>query len=228
VPGKIEAFGLLLVLLPGFLCAYTVQSLAVRRKQTEVDKVVEALIFSLILYLATLPWFGYTLPISWHEASQNSNSFLISLRWGQLCVLTLASILLGVIYAANINHDWLLRLFRLIRVTERTARSTIWNDVFHQIGGWVQVGLSEGAAVRGWLAFYSDEAEDSSLFLERAAWVGENGAISNIDGPGILITKEVSIKYIVFLRSREETITDAKSTSSDGGEAISTLAEPDQ
>ena len=64
MPGKVEAFGLLLVLLPGFLCAYVVQSLAMRRQQTEADKVIEALIFSLVLYLATLRWFGYTLPLS--------------------------------------------------------------------------------------------------------------------------------------------------------------------
>ena len=44
MPGKVEAFGLLLVLLPGFLCAYVVQSLAVRCQQTEADKVIEALI----------------------------------------------------------------------------------------------------------------------------------------------------------------------------------------
>lgn len=215
MPGKVEAFGLLLVLLPGFLCAYVVQTLAVRRQQTEVDKVVEALIFSLVLYLVTLPWFGYTLPVSWHEIPSGSNAFVVALRWGQLAVLSSASLLLGVGYAANINHDWLLRLFRVLRVTERTARSTIWNDVFQQIGGWVQVGLSEGVVVRGWLAFYSDEAEESSLFLERAAWIDKDGVESPIDGPGILITKAVGIEYVVFLQSRDEVLSDGASIAVD-------------
>ncbi len=34
MPSKVEAFGLLLVLLPGLLCAYVVQALAVRRAQS--------------------------------------------------------------------------------------------------------------------------------------------------------------------------------------------------
>ena len=68
------------------------------------------------------------------------------------------------------------------------------------------MGLSEGVVVRGWLAFYSDEVEESSLFLEQAAWIDQNGLESAIDGPGILITKEVGIEYVVFLRSREDVV----------------------
>jgi hypothetical protein len=73
MPGKVEAFGIFVVLLPGFLCAYVVQMLAVRKTQSEVDKVIEALIFSFVLYLATLPAFHYVLPVSWHESLPNSN-----------------------------------------------------------------------------------------------------------------------------------------------------------
>jgi hypothetical protein len=64
MPEKMEALGVLLVLLPGFACAYIVQSLSVRRRQTELDKVVEALLLSLILYVITLPFYGHSLPIS--------------------------------------------------------------------------------------------------------------------------------------------------------------------
>jgi len=46
MPSKVEALGIFLILLPGFTCAYVSQYLSVRRKQTELDKVVEALLFS--------------------------------------------------------------------------------------------------------------------------------------------------------------------------------------
>ena len=87
----------------------------------------------------------------------------------------MAALLLSVLYAANINHDWLMSLFRHLGVTERTARSTIWNDVFQEIGGPVQVGLSGDIRVIGWLRYYSDEAEESSIFLEQAAWIDKDG-----------------------------------------------------
>jgi hypothetical protein len=204
MPSKVEAFGLLLVLLPGFFCAYIVQALAVRRSKSDIEKVIESLIFSLFLYLSTLPFFGYRLPLSWQELRPGSGEFQLAVRWFQLGVLSLASLIFGVAYAASINHDWIMRFFRWIRVTKRTSQNTIWNDVFGQIGGWVQVGLTDAVIVKGWLAFYSDDPDEASLFLEEAAWIDADGKEELIDGPGILITKQMGIEYVVFLHGRDQ------------------------
>ena len=198
MPGKVEALGILLILLPGFTCAYISQHLAVRRERTELDKVIEALIFSFVLYLATLPFFGYTLPVSWHSGT--NGTYQIVLHYRQLFVLLIASIALGILYGANINRDWLLTLFRWCRITERTARSSIWNDTFQEIGGFVQVGFKDGKRLIGWVRYYSDDSNDSSVFLEDAAWVTEEDQQQPIDGPGILLTKESAIETVSFLR----------------------------
>src|ERR1019366_2388085 len=129
----------LLVLLPGFAAAYLVQLLAARRKQSELDKVVEALIFSLLLYLITLRFFGYALPIKWH-----ADTGQISVVWFHLVALAFLAVVLGAIYAASINHNWLTAPFRLLKVTERSARSSVWNDVFSDIQGFAQVGFPDG------------------------------------------------------------------------------------
>jgi len=205
VPDKVEALGILLVLLPGFACAYIVQFLAVRSKQTELDKVIEALLFSLFLYLLISPFFGYTLPLGWRQIdSQHPNAIQIVVNWKYLVWLTVGAIAFAIVYSANINRDWAMAALRWMRVTERTARKTIWNDAFQEIGGMVQVGLSGERKVLGWLRYYSDEAEDCSLFLESASWVKKDndGTESEeiIDGPGILLTKDSGIEYIMFLK----------------------------
>jgi hypothetical protein len=197
MPDKIEALGILLILLPGFSCAYVTQHLAVRRDQTELDKAVEALLFSFVLYLATLPFFGYTLPVSWHAIA--GGSYQIVPSYPHLLTLFVSSILLGVLYAANINHDWVLGVLRKINVTERTARSSIWNDAFQEIGGYVQVGMRDGRKLLGWVRYYSDESSDCSIFLEDAAWIGDNGEVQSIDGPGVLLTKECGVEFVMFL-----------------------------
>jgi hypothetical protein len=173
------------------------QYLAVRRDQTELDKAVEALLFSFVLYLATLPFFGYTLPVSWHTVS--GGTYQIVPNYWHLVTLLVASILLGVLYAANINHDWVLGLLRNLNVTERTARSSIWNDVFQEIGGYVQVGMKDGKKLLGWIRYYSDESSDCSIFLEDAAWVGDDGEMQPVDGPGVLLTKECGVEFVMFL-----------------------------
>ncbi len=209
MPDKVEALGVLLVLLPGFACAYIVQFLAVRRKQSELDKIIEALLFSLVLYLITLPFFGYTLPLAWRPIDpQHSAEYQIIVKWNHLACLAGAAIVFAVLYSANINRDWILWLLRLMKVTERTARKTIWNDTFQEIGGMVQVGISGDRKILGWLRYYSDEDEESSLFLETASWVGTGDDGEEIeqpiDGPGILLTKNSKIEYVMFLNWAKE------------------------
>ena len=199
MPTKADALGIFLVLLPGFACAYIAQYLSVRRKHSDLDKVIEALLFSVILYVVTLPFFGNTLPASWHEVASAPGTYQVVIRWGQFSTLAVAAVGLGILYAANINQDWLMSLFRYLHVTERTARSTIWNDVFQEIGGAVQVGLAGEIKVIGWLRYYSDEADESSIFLEQAAWIDRDGKETAITGPGILLTKDVGIEYVLFL-----------------------------
>jgi hypothetical protein len=148
MPEKLQALAILFVLLPGFLCAYIIQSLAVRRQQTETEKVIEALIFSLILYLVTLPHFGFNLPVHWQSGSDGA--IRIAADYSHLLTLFVLSIFFGISYAANINHDWLMGLMRWANVTERTARTSIWNDAFQEISGWVQVGFEDGTQIRGW------------------------------------------------------------------------------
>lgn len=200
MPEKVEALGILIVLLPGFVAAYIVQLLAARHKQTELDKVVEALIFSLVLYLLTLPLFGYSLPIAWHPGDGNHpEAWQIFIVWPHLLVLAILAFVLGAIYSASINRNWLTVLFRYLGITERSARSSVWNDTFPDIQGFAQIGLSNGRSVIGWIRKYSDEDESRELFLEDAAWIDSDGKDVPIHGPGILLTNNSGIEYVMFL-----------------------------
>jgi hypothetical protein len=201
MPASAEALGVFLLLLPGFSCAFIVQRIAVREKQTELDKVIEALLLSFVLYLITLPFFGYTLPVSWTSThGADFSGYVIRFHWGHLAALGAGAAVLAVLYGANINRDWLLALLRKCNLTERTARSSIWNDAFQDIkNSYVLVGLKSGRGVPGYLRYYSDNWKDASLFLEDAVWVDEDGEKLAIDGPGILLTKESGITFVSFL-----------------------------
>lgn len=202
MPNTIQALGIFLILLPGFTCAYIAQQLAVRPKQTEFDKAVEALLFSLVLYVAVGPLFHYALPVGWQETvSGHPGIYVAVVRWKELATLAGAAVLLGVLFAANVNHDWILSLLRALHVTERTSRTSIWSDTFQDIvgGTTVQVVLGDGRTVSGWVHYYSDDPKDASLFLEEAEWIDEEGRKIPIPGPGILLLPQAGIQYVMFL-----------------------------
>jgi hypothetical protein len=202
VPGTLLALQIFLILLPGFTSAYIVQALATRRSQSDLERVIEALVFSFVIYVCYVPLNGGKLPFHIQNdpaASKASDTVLwepAQLAW--LAAVTLAFSLAAVAY---IRFD-AIRFFRWLHLSERTTRNSIWNDIFESeaIGGQpIQAELSDGRFVLGSLLYYSDAAEDASIYLTAASWVDAEGNPVPIPGPGILLTKGSGIRSISLL-----------------------------
>jgi|BogFormECP03_OM3_1039632.scaffolds.fasta_scaffold08421_1 hypothetical protein len=195
-----EAIAVLLVLLPGFLAARTVQSLCVRPTQTELDKVVEALLYSFLIYVAFVVCVGrIPLAVVQESLPDGVNIYRPAIRPQDLLVLLLLGLGLGIIVSASVTNDWYGRAFRRIHATQKTTRSSIWSDVFHDLSYYVQIQFCDGRKIIGWPRYFSDTPEEATLFLENAAWVDKDGKQEDIPGPGILITKNMPIETIMFL-----------------------------
>jgi hypothetical protein len=138
------------------------------------------------------------------QQSEGVMHYAVQLKPRPIAELALISFLLAAAIGGLVTNDLSGRLFRKLRLTQRTTRSSVWSDAFHDRGGVLQVELGDGRRVLGWLRYYSDEPQDSSLFLERANWVNEDLTLTPVDGPGILITKDLGINWIEFLDSRTE------------------------
>ncbi len=204
MPATAAALQILLVLLPGFTAAYLVQLLATRARQTDLEKIIEALLFSFLIYVGYGLVRHNGLPVAIVPATNGDTLQFhrINLLW--LTGLSLFFALLMILY---VNKDGA-RLFRWIKLTERTSRNSIWNDTFQDIqqqvdpeaGSIVEVELGDGRRVMGAVKFYSDTADECSVFLQGAAWVGEDGKTTiPIRGPGILLTRNATIASVSFL-----------------------------
>jgi hypothetical protein len=203
MPTSFVALEVLLILLPGFAAAYIVQLLALRATQSDLDKVIEACLYSFLIYAAFTLLAHGAMPFDVTPAKPGVEATILwyPKRLIGLVGLTLG---LGVVASYYVNRDgnW---LFRKIKVTERTARRSIWNDVF-QVEAVnlqpVQVELGDGRNILGLLTYYSDAAEECSLFISQASWVGEDSKLIPIPGPGILLTKNTSIQSISLLDNK--------------------------
>jgi hypothetical protein len=87
-------------------------------------------------------------------------------------------------------------------LSERTTRNSIWNDIFESEaidGQPLQVELADGRSVLGHLLYYSDVADDASVYLRDASWVDVDGNTTSIPGAGILLTKSSGIRSVSLL-----------------------------
>lgn len=204
MPTTAVALQILLILLPGFTSAYIVQLLATRAKQTDLEKIIEALLFSFLIYVSYGLIRHSALPVAIVQAP-NGESFAfhrINLVW-----LTGLSFFFALSMVLYVNKDGA-RLFRWIRLTERTSRNSIWNDTFQDVqqvvdpeaGSIVEVELGDGRRIMGAVKFYSDTAKECSVFLQSAAWIGDDAQTEiPILGPGILLTGNAKIVSVSFL-----------------------------
>lgn len=200
MPATLLALQIFLILLPGFSAAYVVQALSTRRSQSDLERVIEAIVFSFVIYVCYVPVNGGRLPFHLVRGDPNGGETVV---WEprQLGWLVLVTVGLSFAAVAYIRFDGN-RVFQWLRLSERTTRNSIWNDVFESEaidGQPLQVELADGRNLLGKLHYYSDAAEDASIYLTEAAWVDANASTIPIPGPGILLTKSSGIRCVSLL-----------------------------
>ncbi|MGD0911982.1 MAG: DUF6338 family protein [Terracidiphilus sp.] len=206
MPATLLAPQVFLILLRGFSAAYIVQALATRRQQSDLERVIEAIVFSFVIYLCSMLG-GGRLPFHiLHDSSAKIDDAVI---WepSQLMLPAAVTLVFAVASLAYVRFDGS-RLFQKLRLTERTTRNSIWNDVFESEatnGQPLQVELADGRSVIGNLVYYSDVADDASVYLTQASWVTEDRETVAIPGSGILLTKSSGIRSISLLDPIEGT-----------------------
>lgn len=209
MPQGLQTLVALLVLLPGFVSARISRAMSPQAPQSELERIIEALIFSFFTSVIYIALFGTALPIEWQPAYK--------VYRGRVVCLAVIACDLGLVWGFVRSKDLALGLLRRWNLTERTSRESVWNDVFSSLTGTAQVGLHDGRNLIGWVGRYSDAGNERSLFLEQASWVKEDGSLVAIDGDGILLTDKAEIEYVMFLD--RENPGDEGLTNGDGSES---------
>jgi len=172
-----------------------------RSQQSDLDRVVQALMYSFLIYVIYLGVFGANLPIDWLPVSSQSSGihFQIVVFRSRIWTLGALTVIWGIGWGIVKGRDLHMRILRKLHITERTSRESVWNDVLLTQSGIVQVGLGDGRVALGLLDRYSDTGEEGTIFLSKASWVREDNSLVPIYGPGLLLTKSSDIKFLMFL-----------------------------
>ena len=196
-----QALQVLVFLIPGFISATILNVLIVRKAKSELGKIVEALIFSLIIYTI------YSLVVDKSPVAliQVGESSTYSYDSEAFLWLGLFSIVIPLVLAFLVTNDLHMKLSRFFRISRRTARSSVWFDVFADQKKHVIIDFADGRRIYGWPMYYSDNPEDQYVFLYDPAWIEQDDATGeskfiDVDIEGILITPEQSIESIMFLK----------------------------
>lgn len=198
-----ETVAVLVFLIPGFISSLILNAILVRKTKGNLLLIVEALALSLLVY--TVASFITSEPPISLVVSETGGVpvYLLRYNWRGLLPVAVVSICLPLLIGASVTHDWHMRFLRLVRVTDKTARSTIWQDVFTDQKRYVVVNLSDGRRVFGWPMYYSDTPEEGQIYLYDAAWIVDDH-YQELDGHGIFLVRSEQIESIEFTHITEQ------------------------
>ncbi len=114
---------IILILLPGFLSLLVDRTLVYRPQENNLDKLIRAVVFTFFIHAVYSFFFRSFTP--WQiSLADNILSISVSNQLG-LLILILISIFIGFCTGVVKNKDWLMRILRKLKLTNRTARSSI-------------------------------------------------------------------------------------------------------
>ena len=198
---SIISLQIILMLFPGFLTLAIKNGLATTKEKTGVDKIVEAIAFSLVDYGVYL-LISSSLGLSLIEVQiQKEVMQFTGLNIQNIILILAIAILIGILVATLLERGWLYKILGKLKITYLTGRITVWNDVFSSYRKiWVLVHLKDGRKIIGWPRYYSEDPIRRELFLTNAAWMADDGQFTDVEGEGILITEGCGIDLIEILK----------------------------
>lgn len=207
MPTSFEGLKIMLLLVPGFLTMLIHESLAEKKARSPLDKVFTILLYDIFIfgiYLAYFRIFPSQKLIFLNIKSGDAD--LIKLSFQNVVIISIISMLLGIFFAVCNIYGWPYKLLRKLKITYRTGRSSVWNDVFYENqGNYLIVHLDDGVRIFGWASDFSADPDPKYLFIKEAKYLGSRRkADVEVKGPGLLITNESKIKYIEFLSPVKE------------------------
>lgn len=195
-----QALNILMFLLPGFLCMAVLGILTPSIKRDNLQKIVNALIFSLLIY-AIYAVIYQSPPVSLvKETVGQQIQYSFNFQKKSIGLLVLISLLIPVLISYFIKYDLHMWVLRKLKVTDRTSRTNVWFDIFTDKKTYIIINFEDGRRLYGWPEYYSDNPENKSLFLCQAAWITKEGKYIDLNNEGILITPNERIDTIEFVK----------------------------
>ncbi|MEX0730267.1 MAG: DUF6338 family protein [Aquisalimonadaceae bacterium] len=199
---SVEALNILFLLMPGFISSRVLDAVITRKSSSISEKIIEALIFSFLIYAISSLVFNWA-PLFIAETTQHAVIYTFSKDYWLISSVLFHSLALPLILGAIIHHDLHTALFRSLKVTDKTSRSSVWQDVYVSEKRHVVVHLNDGRRIYGWPMYFSHDPTDSFIYLFQPAWITKDQKYVEAGTHGILIKNEM-ILFVEFMKKHGE------------------------
>lgn len=187
-----DVVALLQYLAPGFIMAWVYYGLTSHAKPSQFERVVQALIFTVVVQAfvlgerAVAETIGERISFGpWSTSSQLFASLLTALG-------------LGVAISAIVNGDAFHRFIRKLGISKRSGHPCEWFGIFVEYPRYVVLQLKNGTRIYGWPSVWPSECDKGHFFMTSAMRsVGDvDQELDALDGILIDARDVVSVEFM--------------------------------
>lgn len=188
-----ETVALLSFLLPGFIVAWAIYGLTSYPKPSQFERVIQALIFTLIVRAVVfleqgfLEWIGRCCFVlrPWDAAAELFTSLG-------------SAVLVSLGFVCAINKDALHRVLRRVGVSSRDAYPSEWVTAFTACPRYVVLHLTDGRRLYGWPRVWPSDPRQGHFLVKFAAWIQESDPVELAGVEGVLIAARL-VHHVEFM-----------------------------
>lgn len=189
-----EALVVLRYLVPGFIVAWVYYALTADYRESQFERVVQALIFSLFVQAVVfaLKWAALSAGRVYSLGDWSSDAELVA--------SILASVLLGVLFAQLANSDALFKWLRDAKITKQTSHPTEWFGVLAENPAYLILHLYDGRRIAGWPSEWPNKAEAGHFSLTVPSWISEENDYVHLSETEMILVPAKDVQLVEFLR----------------------------
>jgi Family of unknown function (DUF6338) len=204
MPTTKEALDVFFTLMPGFLAAGVFHLLTAHPKPKELERVVQALIFTVIIKGAVITVKGVLLLLGMLGPP--------ICRWpleAEIPLSVVAAVALGLFLAWNANTDRL-HQYLLVRWTrtKETSFPSNWCAAFSKHSGYVLLHLKSGRRLYGWPEYWPNVPGEGHFVIMEPEWVLEDNRSVPVHVTRQVLVATAEVEMIELLKSGYEITVD--------------------
>jgi hypothetical protein len=189
-----DSIALIGYLLPGLLAAWVLYGLTSDPKPSQLERVIQALIFTFLVHVLlpplqwSLQWIGSVLGAlrPWDDNARDLARLLLALVLG---------LVLAIYTNTDAVHSWL----RSKGLTTRTAYPSEWFSVLSRTVTFVVLHMHDERRLYGWPKEWPNEPDKGHFFILFPSWIKEDGSQLELPGVHGLLVASKDVKWVEFV-----------------------------
>lgn len=193
-----DIISVLQYLLPGFLAAWVFYGFTSFPKPSEFERVIQALIFTLIIQsivfieeIVLLKMGSFTSLGKWNGHSE-------------ILCSSITAVFLGFVFAYFANNDKVHEIARKMKLTKESSYPTEWSGGFLRNVTYVVLHFEDGRRLFGWPIEWPSESDKGHFELVQASWLNEDNEYEPLTGVGSIMVRAKDVIRVEFMEKTWE------------------------